>query len=94
MPIACEQDCLLVSQQKELKIDRQSKFLTAVAWKLVYSTVKCGTLIALYRVYTDKSIKQDVLSILAVHKAGSGYILLDIDHPAERTQTIIRWCRR
>ncbi|KAF8575247.1 hypothetical protein K439DRAFT_1623736 [Ramaria rubella] len=70
MPIACEQDCSLVSQQNEPKIDRQSKFSTAVAWKLVNSGIKCGVLIALYM---DKSIKQDVLSILAVHKAGGGY---------------------
>ncbi|KAF8581317.1 amino acid adenylation [Ramaria rubella] len=57
-----------------------------LAQKLVNGGVKRGTLIALYM---DKSIEM-FLAILAVHKAGGGYVPLDIDHPAERIQTIIR----
>ncbi|KAF8572636.1 AMP-dependent synthetase and ligase, partial [Ramaria rubella] len=57
----------------------------ALASKLVDSGVQRGRLIALYM---DKSIEM-FLSILAVHKAGGGYVPLDIDHPAERIQTII-----
>ncbi|KAF8581405.1 acetyl-CoA synthetase-like protein [Ramaria rubella] len=72
----------------------QETFLTYVtmdglandlASKLVDSGVQQGRLIVLYM---DKSIEIS-LSILAVHKAGGGYIPLDIDHPTERIQTII-----
>ncbi|KAF8588953.1 acetyl-CoA synthetase-like protein [Ramaria rubella] len=53
--------------------------------KLVDSGAQRGRLIVLYM---DKSIES--LSILAMHKAGGGYVPLDIDHPTEHIQTIIR----
>ncbi|KAF8582905.1 acetyl-CoA synthetase-like protein [Ramaria rubella] len=57
-----------------------------LASRLVDSGVQRGRLIALYM---DKSIEMS-LSFLAMHKAGGGYVPLDIDHPTERIQTIIR----
>jgi non-ribosomal peptide synthetase component F len=53
---------------------------------LIISGVERGTLVALYM---DKSIEM-FLSILAIHKAGGGYVPLDPDHPVERTRTIVR----
>ncbi|KAF8578160.1 acetyl-CoA synthetase-like protein, partial [Ramaria rubella] len=56
-----------------------------LASKLVYSGIQRGRLIMLYM---DKSIEMS-LSILAVHKAGGGYVPLDINHPTKCIQTII-----
>lgn len=53
---------------------------------LITRGVRRGTLVALYM---DKSIEM-ILSILATHKAGGGYVPLDPEHPAERIQTIVR----
>jgi non-ribosomal peptide synthetase component F len=57
----------------------------ALAHQLIASGVKRGTLVALYM---DKSIEM-FLSILATHKAGGGYVPLDPEFPAERTQMIV-----
>ncbi|KAF8587754.1 acetyl-CoA synthetase-like protein [Ramaria rubella] len=57
-----------------------------LAHKLIKSGVKRGTLIA---IYMEKSIEM-FLSILAVHKAGCGYVPLDPEHPAQRIRTIIQ----
>jgi non-ribosomal peptide synthetase component F len=57
-----------------------------LARTLVIGGVERGSLVALYM---DKSIEM-FLSILAIHKAGGGYVPLDIDHPVERTRAIIR----
>jgi non-ribosomal peptide synthetase component F len=57
-----------------------------LARTLIMDGVERGSLIA---IYMDKSIEM-FLSILAIHKAGGGYVPLDIDHPVERTRTIIR----
>ncbi|KAF8575700.1 acetyl-CoA synthetase-like protein [Ramaria rubella] len=79
-------------QRITLQFDQET-FLTYVtmdglandlALKLVDSSVQRGRLIVLYM---DKSIES--LSILAMHKAGGSYVLLDIDHPTECIQTII-----
>jgi non-ribosomal peptide synthetase component F len=56
-----------------------------LAYILITRGVKQGMLVALYM---DKSIEM-FLSILAIHKAGGGYIPLDPEHPAERTQTVV-----
>ncbi|KAF8580409.1 hypothetical protein K439DRAFT_1662792 [Ramaria rubella] len=89
-----EMQVLRTPQRIALQFDQET-FLTYaemdglandLAGKLVDGGVQRGTLIALYM---DKSIEM-FLSILAVHKAGGGYVPLDIDHPAERIQTIIR----
>jgi non-ribosomal peptide synthetase component F len=56
-----------------------------LARTLIVGGVVRGTLVALYM---DKSIEM-FLSILAIHKAGGGYVPLDPDHPVERTQTIV-----
>ncbi|KAF8573771.1 acetyl-CoA synthetase-like protein, partial [Ramaria rubella] len=56
-----------------------------LALKLVDSGIQHGRLIALYM---DKSIES--LSTLAMHKAGGSYVPLDIDHPTEHIQIIIR----
>jgi non-ribosomal peptide synthetase component F len=52
---------------------------------LIANGVKRGTLVALYM---NKSIEM-ILSILATHKAGGGYVPLDPEYPSERTRTII-----
>jgi non-ribosomal peptide synthetase component F len=57
-----------------------------LALKLVVGGVKRGALVALYM---DKSI-QIFLSIIAIHKAGGGYVPLDPEYPTERIQTIVR----
>ncbi|KAF8584766.1 acetyl-CoA synthetase-like protein [Ramaria rubella] len=57
----------------------------ALACKLVEGGVKRGALVALYM---EKSIEM-FLSILAVHKAGCGYVPLDPEYPSERIQTIV-----
>jgi acyl-CoA synthetase (AMP-forming)/AMP-acid ligase II len=54
-------------------------------YMLIEKGVKRGTLIALYM---DKSIGM-FLSILAIHKAGGGYVPLDPEHSLERIQTIV-----
>ncbi|KAF8572696.1 acetyl-CoA synthetase-like protein, partial [Ramaria rubella] len=56
-----------------------------LAQKLVKRGISRGMLVALYM---DKSIEM-FLSILAVHKAGGGYVPLDPEHPAERIRTIV-----
>ncbi|KAF8573006.1 acetyl-CoA synthetase-like protein [Ramaria rubella] len=56
-----------------------------LAWSLINSGVKQGTLVA---IYMDKSIEM-FLSILAIHKAGGGYVPLDPEHPPARIQTIV-----
>jgi non-ribosomal peptide synthetase component F len=56
-----------------------------LANRLITNGVKRGTLVALYM---DKSIEMS-LSILAVHKAGGGYVPLDPEYPAERIRTIV-----
>ena len=58
----------------------------ALARTLITRGARRGTLVALYM---DKSIEM-FLSILAIHKAGGGYVPLDPEHPTERVQTIIR----
>ncbi|KAF8574904.1 amino acid adenylation [Ramaria rubella] len=57
-----------------------------LARRLIDSGVEKGMLLALYM---DKSIEM-FLSIQAVHKAGGGYVPLDLEHPAERLRTIVR----
>lgn len=57
-----------------------------LAQKLISNNIERGNLVALYM---DKSIEM-FLSILAVHKAGSGYVPLDPEHPPERINTILR----
>jgi non-ribosomal peptide synthetase component F len=57
-----------------------------LARMLISRGVTRGTLVA---IYMDKSIEM-FLSILAIHKAGGGYVPLDPEHPAERIQTIVR----
>jgi non-ribosomal peptide synthetase component F len=57
-----------------------------LARMLITRGVRRGTLVALYM---DKSIEM-FLSILAIHKAGGGYVPLDPEHPAERIQIIVR----
>lgn len=64
------------------EMDNLSNHLARI---LITSGIKRGTLVALYM---EKSIEM-FLSILAIHKAGGGYVPLDPDHPAERTQTIV-----
>ena len=56
-----------------------------LAHKLVTKGVQRKTLVALYM---DKSIEM-FLSILAIHKAGGGYVPLDPEYPAERIRAII-----
>lgn len=60
-----------------------------LARKVIERGVKRGNLVALYM---NKSVEM-FLSILAVHKAGGGYVPLDPDYPAERINTIIRLSR-
>ncbi|KAF8574906.1 amino acid adenylation [Ramaria rubella] len=74
-----EQEVFLTYQQMD--------FLSNdLAHKLIQHGVKRGTLVALYM---EKSIEM-FLSILAVHKAGGGYVPLDPEYPDERIQTIVR----
>ena len=84
--------CLIMCSQLQFE---QDVFLTykqmdglsnALARTLITRGVRRGTLVALYM---DKSIEM-FLSILAIHKAGGGYVPLDPEHPTERVQTIIR----
>jgi non-ribosomal peptide synthetase component F len=56
-----------------------------LAHMLITKGVKKGTLIGLYM---DKSIEM-FLAIIAIHKAGGGYVPLDPEHPTERIQTIV-----
>ncbi|KAF8581319.1 acetyl-CoA synthetase-like protein, partial [Ramaria rubella] len=77
---------LQFDQETFLTYAEMDGLANSVARKLVDGGIQRGTLIALYM---DKSIEM-FLSILAVHKAGGGYVPLDIDHPTERIQTIIR----
>lgn len=60
-----------------------------LAWKVVEKGVKRGNLVG---IYMDKSVEL-FLSILAVHKAGGGYVPLDPDYPAERINTIVQLSR-
>jgi non-ribosomal peptide synthetase component F len=60
-----------------------------IARTLIISGVMRGTLVALYM---DKSIEM-FLSILAIHKAGAGYVPLDPDHPVQRIQTIVHFAQ-
>ncbi|KAF8580664.1 amino acid adenylation, partial [Ramaria rubella] len=57
----------------------------ALARSLINDGIERGTLVGMYM---DKSIEM-FLSILAVHKAGGGYVPLDPEHPPERIQMII-----
>jgi non-ribosomal peptide synthetase component F len=56
-----------------------------LACRLITNGVKRGSLVALYM---DKSIEM-ILSIIATHKAGGGYVPLDPEYPAERTERIV-----
>lgn len=56
-----------------------------IARKLIRSGVERGNLVA---IYMDKSIEM-FLSIVAIHKAGGGYVPLDPEYPADRINTII-----
>lgn len=57
-----------------------------LAHKLIDCGVGRGSLAA---IYMDKSVEM-FLSILAVHKAGGGYVPLDPEYPRERIHTILR----
>ncbi|KAF8572689.1 acetyl-CoA synthetase-like protein [Ramaria rubella] len=57
----------------------------ALARSLVDGGSKRGTLVGMYM---DKSVEM-FLSILAVHKAGGGYVPLDPEHPPERIRTVV-----
>ncbi|KAF8573142.1 amino acid adenylation, partial [Ramaria rubella] len=61
----------------------------ALARSLLNGGIERGTLVGLYM---DKSIEM-FLSILAVHKAGGGYVPLDPEHPPKRIQTIVGLAR-
>lgn len=52
---------------------------------LVSHGVERGDLVG---IYMDKSCEM-FLAILGIHKAGGGYVPLDIEHPPERIKTII-----
>ncbi|KAF8587753.1 amino acid adenylation [Ramaria rubella] len=77
---------LQFDQEMFLTYGQMDSLANDLAHKLIQRGVNRGTLVALYM---DKSIEM-FLSILAVHKAGAGYVPLDPEHPAERIQTIVR----
>ncbi|KAF8584768.1 acetyl-CoA synthetase-like protein [Ramaria rubella] len=77
---------LQFEQEVFLTYRRMNSLSNDLASSLVNEGAKRGSLVA---IYMDKSIEM-FLSILAVHKAGSGYVPLDPEHPPERIQTIIR----
>ncbi|KAF8572550.1 AMP-dependent synthetase and ligase, partial [Ramaria rubella] len=76
---------LQFEQEVFLTYGEMDSLSNALARSLLDHGSKRGTLIG---VYMDKSIEM-FLSILAVHKAGGGYVPLDPEHPPERIQTIV-----
>jgi non-ribosomal peptide synthetase component F len=73
-----DQDVFLTYRQ----MDSLSNDLARI---LITRGARRGMLVALFM---DKLIEM-FLSILAIHKAGGGYVPLDPEHPAERIQTIV-----
>ncbi|KAF8588131.1 acetyl-CoA synthetase-like protein, partial [Ramaria rubella] len=76
---------LQFEQEVFLTYSEMDSLSNDLACKLVEQGVKRGSPVAMYM---DKSIEM-FLSILAVHKAGGGFVPLDPEHPPERIQTIV-----
>ncbi|KAF8584773.1 acetyl-CoA synthetase-like protein [Ramaria rubella] len=76
---------LQFEQEVFLTYGQMDSLSNALARSLINGGIKRGTLVG---IYMDKSIEM-FLSILAVHKAGGGYVPLDPEHPPERIQTVV-----
>ncbi|KAF8575295.1 acetyl-CoA synthetase-like protein [Ramaria rubella] len=76
---------LQFEQEVFLTYGEMDSLSNALARSLINSGIKRGTLVG---IYMDKSIEM-FLSILAVHKAGGGYVPLDPEHSPERIQTVV-----
>ncbi|KAF8572627.1 acetyl-CoA synthetase-like protein, partial [Ramaria rubella] len=76
---------LQFEQEVFLTYGEMDSLSNALARSLINGGIERGTLVGMYM---DKSIEM-FLSILAVHKAGGGYVPLDPEYPPERIEMIV-----
>lgn len=76
---------LQLGQDQFLTYREMDAFANNLAHNLIALGIKRGDLVG---IYMGKSCEM-FISIIAIHKAGGGYVPLDPTHPAERIRTIL-----